>query len=85
MPSNSSKAASVISQGRPPHKRAIANTAVAPIYRLETRAWGQPTDFLGYDPARWHAWFNEVYVPSNNAKIAAEQAIEDATRSSNAP
>lgn len=55
------------------------------LVAMTTYDFGEPTDFLGYDPARWHAWFNEVYVPSNNAKIAAEQAIEDATRSSNAP
>ena len=55
------------------------------LVAMTTYDFGEPTDSLGYDPARWHAWFNEVYVPSNNAKIAAEQAIEDATRSSNAP
>ncbi|MGA1056649.1 MAG: HEAT repeat domain-containing protein [Phycisphaerales bacterium] len=49
------------------------------LVAMTTYDFGQPTDFLGYDPARWHAWFNEVYVPHNLAKDAANRAIEQAT------
>jgi hypothetical protein len=48
------------------------------LVAMTTYDFGESTEFLGYDPARWHAWFNEVYVPHNAAKVAADRAIEQA-------
>lgn len=55
------------------------------LVAMTTYDFGEPTDFLGYDPARWHAWFNEVYVPRNIEKVVAERAIRDAARTTESP
>lgn len=48
------------------------------LVAMTTYEFGEPTDFLGYDPARWHAWFNETFVPANLARVAAAKAIDTA-------
>lgn len=33
------------------------------LVNMTSADWGQPTEHLGYDPAKWFAWFNDEYVP----------------------
>ncbi len=73
--------------------------AVAINYRTEihrslvamtTNDWGQSTEHLGYDMARWRAWYNEDYLPLKReqarvARLAAEATAADGQASPSPP
>ncbi|MBL9148255.1 MAG: hypothetical protein JNM94_06115 [Phycisphaerae bacterium] len=33
------------------------------LVNMTSADWGQSTEYLGFDPARWYAWFNDEYIP----------------------
>jgi hypothetical protein len=39
---------------------------------MTSRAWGQPTDRLGFDPRRWEQWWNEEFLPYRAERRAEE-------------
>ena len=41
------------------YRTAIHRSLVA----MTTNDWGQSTEHLGYDMARWREWYNNEYVP----------------------
>ena len=73
--------------------------AVAINYRTEihrslvamtTNDWGQSTEHLGYDMARWRAWYNEDYLPLKReqarlARLAAQTEAADGQASPSPP
>jgi hypothetical protein len=44
------------------------------LIRLTSRAWGQPTDKLGWDNNKWREWYTGTFLPFQETKAKAEKA-----------
>lgn len=46
------------------------------LVNMTSRAWGRPTDRLGYDPRLWSRWLNEDFMPLLEERRLAEASGE---------
>jgi len=46
------------------------------LVSMTTDEWGQSTEYLGYDPAKWYAWYNEQFVPHMRKQIEIAKLAE---------
>jgi hypothetical protein len=46
------------------------------LVSMTTDEWGQSTEYLGYDPAKWYVWYNEQFVPHMRKQVEIAKLAE---------